>query len=93
MKIKFMYENNGLLIIFCGWMESQKLKNAKIKMLRFRAQIAKNSNRRKYPLYGMFVCILNLPEWPDVGHHYKSVLNYAWRLNQHIKYMYNCITF
>ena len=31
MKIKFMYENNGLLIIFCGWMESQKLKTQKLK--------------------------------------------------------------
>ena len=26
MKINFMYENNCLLVIFCGWMESQKLK-------------------------------------------------------------------
>ena len=31
MKIKFMFENNGLLIIFCGWMESRKLKTQKLK--------------------------------------------------------------
>ena len=52
MKIKFIYENNCLLVIFCGWMESQKL-NAKIKMLSFGSQIAKISNRRKCPLYSI----------------------------------------
>ena len=31
MKIKFMYENNCLLVIFCGWIESQKLKTQKLK--------------------------------------------------------------
>ena len=31
MKIKFLYENNDLLIIFCGYMESQKLKTQKLK--------------------------------------------------------------
>ena len=31
MKIKFMHENNCLLVIFCGWMESQKLKTQKLK--------------------------------------------------------------
>ena len=52
MKIKFMYENNGLLLIFLRLNGIAKIKNAKIKMLRFGAQIAKISNRRKYPLYG-----------------------------------------
>ena len=32
-----------------------KIKNAKIKMLRFGARIAKISNRRKYPLYGILL--------------------------------------
>ena len=31
MKIKLMFEKSGLLIIFCGWMESQKLKTQKLK--------------------------------------------------------------
>ena len=31
MKIKFMYENNCLLVIFCGLIESQKLKTQKLK--------------------------------------------------------------
>ena len=31
MKIKFMYENNCLFVIFCGWIESQKLKTQKLK--------------------------------------------------------------
>ena len=47
MEIKFMYENNCLLVIFCGWIESQKLKCYVLG-----PQIAKISNRRKYPLYG-----------------------------------------
>ena len=41
MKIKFMYENNGLLIIFLRLNGIAKIENAKIKMLRFGAQIAK----------------------------------------------------
>ena len=47
-----MYENNCLLVIFLRLNGIAKIKNAKIKMLRFGAQIAKISNRRKYPLYG-----------------------------------------
>ena len=43
---------DGLLIIFLRLNAIAKIKNAKIKMLRFRAQIAKISNRRKYPSYG-----------------------------------------
>ena len=54
MKIKFMYENNCPLVIFLRLNGIAKLKNAKIKMLCFEAQIAKISNRRKYPLYGNF---------------------------------------
>ena len=48
-----MYENNCLLVIFLQLNGIAKIKNAKIKMLRFGTQIAKISNRRKYPLYGM----------------------------------------
>ena len=55
MKIKFMFENNCLLVIFLRLNGIAKIKNAKIKMLRFGAQIAKISNRRKYPLYGNLV--------------------------------------
>ena len=51
MKIKFMYENNGLLI-FLRLNGIAKIKNAIIKILHFGSQIAKISNRRKYPLYG-----------------------------------------
>ena len=55
MKIKFMYENNCPLVIFLRLNGMAKIKNTKIKMLRFEAQIAKISNRRKYPLYGMWL--------------------------------------
>ena len=51
-KIKFMYENNSSFIYFLRWNIIAKIKNAKIKMLCFGTQIAKISNRRKYPLYG-----------------------------------------
>ena len=47
-----MYENNCPLVIFLRLNGIAKIKNAKIKMLCFEAQIAKISNRRKYPLYG-----------------------------------------
>ena len=48
-KIKFMYKNN------CSFIHFLRLNGiAKIKMLRFWAKIAKISNRRKYPLYGMW---------------------------------------
>ena len=53
MKIKFMYENNCPLVIFLRLNGIAKIKNAKIKMLCFEAQIAKISDRRKYPLYGI----------------------------------------
>ena len=60
---------------------NRKIKNAKIKMLRFGAQIAKISNRRKYPLYGnisifhVLLCHSNKP-CRDVSHDkYRSVIN------------------
>ena len=48
---------NCLLFIFLRLNGIAKIKNAKIKILRFGAQIAKISNRRKYPLNGMFICL------------------------------------
>ena len=54
MKIKFMYENNCIFAIFLRLNGIAKINNAKIKMLRFGAQIAKISNRRKYPLYSKY---------------------------------------
>ena len=65
MKIKFMYENNCPLVIFLRLNGIAKIKNAKNKMLCFETQIAKISNRRKYPLYGKFgfsFCVLLFPQ-------------------------------
>ena len=49
-----MYEK--IVYYYFLWLNGiAKIKNAKIKMLRFGVQIAKISNRRKYTLYGIQV--------------------------------------
>ena len=48
-----MYENNGLLIIFCGWMESQKLKTQKLKcyVLGPKSQKFPTAENTRYTVY------------------------------------------
>ena len=53
-----MYEKYCLLVIFLRLTGIAKIKNAKIKMLRFGTKIAKISNRRKYLLYGNSITVL-----------------------------------
>ena len=54
LKIKFMYENNCLLFIFCGWMESQKFKMQKLKsyVLGSKSQKIPTAENTRYTVYG-----------------------------------------
>ena len=58
MKIKFMYENNCPLVIFCGWMESQKLKTQKLKcyVLRPKSQKFPTAENTRYTVRSTLLC-------------------------------------
>ena len=55
MKIEFMYEKNCLLVIFLRLNGIAKIKNAKIKMLRFGAQISKISTAENTRYTGIWI--------------------------------------
>ena len=56
MKIKFIYENNCLLVILWGWMESQKIKTQKLKcyVLRPISQKFPTAENTRYTVYLIF---------------------------------------
>ena len=80
MKIKFMYENNCLLVIFCGWIESQKLKTQKLKcyVLGLKSQKFPTAENTHYTVYECIQKYYGMSHYVKQGHVllYNPLVNY-----------------